>query len=206
MLKGKITTSLAIVVAGILFVPFPTRVSEKTEAQFVFADGRPVPGLQVTQGWECFGLFGEGREKATTDASGIVHFPSRAGYGTVATRIVGRLSSLVAVHASSCANLRLDFSIDEPFRAVFSPPLYKPLEPFATSGSYLDSTGRDYFPQEKGKRQHVSISGDFMHNAKDIKVIIASGQANPQGGANGRQPVGSETNRTSAAAASRRSP
>ena len=206
MRKIIITVCLVTVAVGVLFVPFPTRVSENTQAQFVFTDGRPVSGLQVTQGWECFGLFGQGREEATTDASGIVRFPSRAGYGTVATRIFGKLISLVAVHSSYCANLRLDFSIDEPLRAVFAPPLYKPLEPFATSGSYLDSTGRDYFPQEKGERQHVSVTGDFMHNAKDIKVIIASRQANPQGRANGRQPFGSETNRTSAAAASRRSP
>jgi hypothetical protein len=35
---------------------------------------------------------------------------------------------------------------------------------------------------------------------------LVTGGRNPQGGANGRQPVGPETNRTSAAAASRRSP
>ena len=39
-----------------------------------------------------------------------------------------------------------------------------------------------------------------------MKFIIQKKEANPQGRANGRQPVESETNRTSAAAASRRSP
>ena len=38
-----------------------------------------------------------------------------------------------------------------------------------------------------------------------IRVMVTT-RANPQGGANGRQPFRSETNRTSAAAASRRSP
>ena len=37
-------------------------------------------------------------------------------------------------------------------------------------------------------------------------VLFMRRAANPQGGANGRQPFGSETNRASAAAASRRSP
>ena len=39
-----------------------------------------------------------------------------------------------------------------------------------------------------------------------LRIIADSGKPNPQGGANGRQPFSSETNRTSAAAASRRSP
>ena len=191
---------------GILFVPFPTKVSEKTKGQCVFDDGRPVPGLKVRQGWECFGISGEGREEATTDASGFVQFPARAGYGSVATRALGNLFSLVAVHSSYGANLRLDFYVNGPFRAVFAPPRFKPLEPFTTSGSWTDAAGRCYFPQESADQQCVSVSGDFMHNAEDIKVILASRQANPQGRANGRQPLSSETNRTPEAAASRRSP
>ena len=43
------------------------------------------------------------------------------------------------------------------------------------------------------------LVGDFVARA-------LRGESNPQGGSNGRQPFGSETNRTSAAAASRRSP
>ncbi|SRR6266403_847936 len=41
---------------------------------------------------------------------------------------------------------------------------------------------------------------------KDPKDRRSDRLSNPQGGANGRQPSGSEPNRTSAAAASRRSP
>jgi len=40
----------------------------------------------------------------------------------------------------------------------------------------------------------------------DFTARAIRGESNPQGGANGRQPVGSETNRASPAAASRRSP
>jgi len=38
------------------------------------------------------------------------------------------------------------------------------------------------------------------------RIEQGGGQPNPQGGANGRQPLSSDTNRASAAAASRRSP
>ena len=178
--KRNTTICLLILAMGILFVPFPTKVSEATKAQCVFDDGRPVPGLKVRQGWECFGLSGEGREEATTDASGLVRFPARAGYGSVATRALRKLFASVAVHSSYGANLRLDFYINDPFRAVFALPRYKRLEPFTTSGSYTDSAGRCYFPQESGNQQCVSVSGDFMHNAEGIKVVLAARQANEQ--------------------------
>jgi len=42
--------------------------------------------------------------------------------------------------------------------------------------------------------------------SKIIEKIVGDEGPNPQGGANGRQPLSSETSRTSAAAASRRSP
>ena len=61
------------------------------------------------------------------------------------------------------------------------------------------------------------MSGTGRSGPADIEVpvrmdgtipepVVSKGDPNPQGGANGRQPVGSETNRTPAAAASRRSP
>jgi len=53
----------------------------------------------------------------------------------------------------------------------------------------------------------------LIHNTSDknLKIVLrerapTDTQSNPQGGANGSQPIRSETNRTSAAAASRRSP
>jgi hypothetical protein len=206
MRTKSVTIYFALLAAAVVLVPFPSRVAEEAKAQFIFEDGRPVPGLKVTQGWECFGLSGEGREEATTSASGIVRFPPRAGYGSVTTRVLGKLFSFVTVHSSYGANVRLDVCIDDPFRAVFAPPLYKPLEPFTTSGSYIDLVGRCYFPQERGEHQYLSVSGDFMHNAKDIKVVIASRKANPQGGANVKPPSSADTNQAPVAAASRHSP
>lgn len=62
-----------------------------------------------------------------------------------------------------------------------------------------------------GDRFLVRGSGghwEYKDITKELEARIAAfGQQKlPQGGANGRQPSGSETNRTSAAAASRRSP
>jgi hypothetical protein len=47
-----------------------------------------------------------------------------------------------------------------------------------------------------------SAATSILHDIGELEIP----SANPQGGANGRQPFGSETNRTPAAAASRRSP
>lgn len=47
---------------------------------------------------------------------------------------------------------------------------------------------------------------DFRTHLIVLRIIEESGKPNPQGGANRRQPVGLETNRTPAAAASGRSP
>ena len=62
--------------------------------------------------------------------------------------------------------------------------------------------------------RHVWLHPSLPKREAEAAVVALSGcldrcqreRANPQGGANGRQPFGSETNRTSAAAASRRSP
>jgi predicted secreted Zn-dependent protease len=51
--------------------------------------------------------------------------------------------------------------------------------------------------------EHGRTQGTYL---RDMNAKSPSRPPNPQGGANGRQPSGSETSRTSAAAASRRSP
>ena len=59
-------------------------------------------------------------------------------------------------------------------------------------------------PKDYPVRQDHSFG--FRTHLIVLRIIEESGKPNPQGGANGRQPFGSDTNRTSAAAASRRSP
>lgn len=167
-------TKIILVVTGtaLVFVPFPTRISEETVVRFVAPAEIPVTRLKVYQNWECYNLFGGGRDECTADESGYVRFPARVAYGTVASRIFGRLFTSVAVHASYGCRMRLEFSLDAPSRAVFSPAQFKRLEPFATSGSYLDSVGRCYYPRvEKGK-QYVSIDGDFLHEADRITIMV----------------------------------
>jgi hypothetical protein len=55
-------------------------------------------------------------------------------------------------------------------------------------------------PDSKGAPVRLSFAG------RERGFRLATPEPNPQGRANGRQPSGSETNRTPAAAASRRSP
>jgi hypothetical protein len=179
MSKAKVAICIGALVALALFIPYPTTISSATKAQLLFLDGRPVQGLKVTQVWECYGLFGGGRRQAITDATGTVRFPSRVGYGNLVTRSLGRALTLIAVHSSYGANVSIEFFVEDPsFRAVFPPPMYRPLEPFTTSGTYLDSTGRYYFPQEGKAWQSVSVRGDFTHNAQDIKILFAPVRAN----------------------------
>jgi hypothetical protein len=55
-------------------------------------------------------------------------------------------------------------------------------------------------------RELSSLKRRIHHQIEGRKKSLARRGPNPQGGANGRQPFGPETNRASAAAASRRSP
>jgi len=79
---------------------------------------------------------------------------------------------MIAVHASNSSQIRVEFTLDAPRRAVFSPPAFKPLEPFASSGSYLDSVGRDYYPQLNEGRQRVSITWGFLHTEDPISIAV----------------------------------
>ena len=172
MRKPLVIVCCVTMVAGVLFVPYPTKIAADTKVQFLLSDGQPLSGLDVTQDWECFGLFGKGHTNAATDGFGAVRFPPRMGYGTVATRIIGRLLPFVSVHSSYSANVTLIFFVESPLGVDFAPPLFRRREPFSSSGSYLDSTGRNYWSRESGAGELVEVSGDFMHNSNDIKITI----------------------------------
>jgi hypothetical protein len=67
------------------------------------------------------------------------------------------------------------------------------------------------FPVANKKLAHATFmfwapARQFPERCYRLDLKQFTEKSNPQGGANGRQPSGSETNRTSAAAASRRSP
>jgi len=163
---------LLVIAVAVVFVPFPNTIARRTVIRFVKASGAPVSGVRVYQSWETFGLAGGGRDESVSGTDGAVQFPSRVAYGTVASRILGRLFTVVAVHASYGAQMRVEYYLESPSRTVFTPPAFKPLEPFATSGTYRDSTGRYYFPQADGPQQRVSITGDFLHDADSIIITI----------------------------------
>ncbi len=166
------TKSILIVIAlAIVFVPVPTRIARQTIVRFVKAPNAPVSGVKVYQSWETFGLWGGSRDESTSDACGTVQFPGRVAYGTVASRILSRLFTLIAVHASYGVQMRVEFYVDSPSRVVFPSPAFKQLEP-AASGRYLDATGRYYFPQVDGGREYVSITGDFLHDAEQIIINV----------------------------------
>ena len=56
------------------------------------------------------------------------------------------------------------------------------------------------------QRKEYALAVPLQNGDDNYLIFVKETGANPQGGAKGRQPVGSDTNRTSAAAASRRSP
>ena len=58
----------------------------------------------------------------------------------------------------------------------------------------------------KGRRSFVDVAPQPAEGKLRFHWLLKKRNANPQGGANGRQPIRSKTNSTSSAAASRRSP
>lgn len=172
MNKAKLTTFFfALLVA--LFLPFPTRISNETTIQFLFSDGRPVGGMKVHQGWECFGLSGKGYEEKITDNTGTVRFPNRLGFGSILTRTIAPQLQKIFVHTSYGYSIRIEFTLEEPNRVLFASTAFKPLEPFSTSGSYLDPVGRDYFPQNSKEGQWVQIYWSDKLYTDPIQITIA---------------------------------
>jgi hypothetical protein len=153
-------------------LPIPTKIAKKTEVRVALANGRPVPGIKVWQDWECFGLIGKGLAETVTDSAGLARFPARYGFGSVLSRLFFRLLPLIAVHASYGSNLNIEIDVPNPMRAVFRSPSFRPLEPFAQSGSYLDSVGRNYFPQEDKSGQRVTVSWQAVDKAGRVQLTI----------------------------------
>ena len=171
--KAKVIVLVAAFV--IIFVPFPTVISNEVVIRFVGAPDVQVPKLNVNQSWECYGsLSGKGGDDRMTDASGMVRFPHRFGYGSVASRIFGRLFATIAVHASDGAQMEIEFTFDGYRRPTFPSHSFTRLEPFATSGTYLDSIGRYYYPFPQGDdgKRRVKIIGDFLHEADRIVIHV----------------------------------
>lgn len=166
------TKSILLVVMAVVFLPFPTTIAHKAVIRFVDTSNAPVSGVKIHQSWATYGLWGGGSADRVTDNNGVAQFPIRFAYGKIALRVLGRLLTFVAVHSSYGASISVEFNLQTPTRAVFTPPTFKQLEPFATSGQYSDSAGRYYFPQINGGEQWISITGDFLHDADDIVITV----------------------------------
>jgi hypothetical protein len=155
-----------------LLCPFPTKIAQPLTLKFFGGDSRLLAGLRVSQSWESYGLFGSGRDEVVVDHSGVVTFPARSAYGTVATRTLARAFSLIAVHTSYGARVTIEFTLPAPSEVSFVPPTFSPLQPFATSGSYLDADGRVYFPQVSPRGQRVMVSGEFASGGATLHFPI----------------------------------
>jgi hypothetical protein len=70
----------------------------------------------------------------------------------------------------------------------------------------LDPCAEAAIPQLVEISKQETSRAEWNPYATELLDLLKETSPNPQGGTNGRQPFGSETNRTSAAAASRRSP
>jgi hypothetical protein len=169
---------MAIALGGLLFLPFPTRIAQATRIKFMREDGQPLAGIRVYQQWECYGLWGDGHSSDTSGTTGTVEFPSRAAYGGVATRVVGKALTVIAVHASYGEYVTLEFQLPPGMRAAFEDSRFRKREPFNTSGSYLDRADRNYFPQEKNDVQRITISGDFSQQDHYIEIPVRTGTPN----------------------------
>ena len=108
--RAKLVSVAALVLAGLVLVPFPTRIAESTRLKVTRDDGSPLPGIRVNQEWESYGIRGEGRSSNISGSAGTVEFPRRLAYGGLGTRVLGRAFTTVAIHASygSCASLEIE--------------------------------------------------------------------------------------------------
>src|SRR5262245_16890094 len=79
-----------------LLCPFPTKITQPLKLEFSGEDSQSLAGLHVSQSWECYGLFGDGRDEVAVDSSGVATFPARNAYGTIATRTLARIFSIIA--------------------------------------------------------------------------------------------------------------
>ena len=159
-----------LVVGFLILCPFPNRIAQPLQVQFVRSDGKAIAPIQLYQSWESYGLWGSGHAETTTDASGYARFSSRNAYGSVLTRLLSRVISVISVHSSYGSRVSIEFTLPPSIEVAFS-PTFTHLYPL-TSGSYLDSNGRDYFPQTSGKVQRVIVSGDFVTGEKMLRIPL----------------------------------
>lgn len=77
--------------ALLLLLPVRTVTVPQWRLQFVDARGQPLAGLEVHQSWKDFSVDGQGNDpegdNATTDAKGIVVFPERVRWASLARRL-----------------------------------------------------------------------------------------------------------------------
>jgi len=161
-----------LAIAFVVLCPFPTRIAQPVKVEFTRIDGQPVEGVRVHKHWESFALIGSGRDEAVTDASGRAAFPARRAYGSIAMRILGRAVTTIAVHSSYGAMVSFEITPPPPFEVVFRPPVFSPLEPFATSGSYRDVDARVYFPQTSQTGQRVGVTGEFATGSDTLRFQL----------------------------------
>ena len=136
------------------------RIANPVVIRFVRPTNVPVAGIKVYQSWECYsGLSGGGHDRRTSDQIGTVRFPARTAYGTVASRIFGRLFTFVNVHASFGSRVHVEFTLDVPNR--IHPP-----------ANGTDPTRTFYLDKLDDGRQRVFITGDFLHNPAEIVINV----------------------------------
>jgi hypothetical protein len=164
-MRKRISTILLFGVLLLMFLPIPTRIVKDTEVRVLLTKGEPMPGIKVSEDWECFGMFGKGYVTKATDSAGLVRFPARYGFGSVLSRLFFQVLPSIAVHASYGFIMTIGIDVPDPMRAVFSRPEFKPLEPFSSSGTYLDSVGRDYSPREVDGGQMVAVRWNSVDKA-----------------------------------------
>jgi hypothetical protein len=169
----KLGTTLALVAVGLMVVPFPTPIAGGIKLKFIEGQSKTIPGIQVYERWDCYGFGKSGDSSQTSGPDGSVEFPGRAAYSGAAARFLGKAFTLIAVHASYGAHVSLEFQLPSGMKANFEDPRFKQLQPFNTSGSYLDTNGRIYFPQPRDNDiQTISIRGDFSQRNVYLEIPV----------------------------------
>jgi hypothetical protein len=122
-------------------------------------------------------------------------------------KTLSSLGEIVSVKVETSSNARTS-STNRTHTAVWRVIERSKMQDYYSMGVALDIPPLFAIEYADGSRVRASryAASIKLPDGREGLLLLAEDSANPQGGADGRQPFSSHTNRTSAAAASRRSP
>lgn len=164
---------LAVIIVVAALLPQSTVVSRPLTLQFITNEGGPISGIGVRQEWLFYGLGGgHHHADAVSDSDGKITFPERSILGRRGEKFVSRIFSAVNVHGSYGPSVSFVIKMAAHSEIDFAATGFNELQPFVTSGSYVDKYGRNLYPRESETGLYVFLRGDFLISDGSIRIVV----------------------------------